>query len=359
MFERDHGPLEYQIGTARRSPTCSCRPRHRHLILRAALLRAYAAPPVLAETPARRRRTAGRSSRCGPRRSSPGPAVRQRGVLLRGSGLRTCPRSGCRGRRRSTDHPPGTRVWFATNAGMAPGDGSLAEWCAVPAADLVPISGDVPDAVVAAIGTSGIAAWMALTWRAGLSSGERVVVLGAIGTWVRWRWPWPASAAPSGVVAVRRSAEADERARACGAHDVVVVDPAEERVGLARRLVEAAGGPVDVVVDPVGEPAAAAVPALGPGGRWSISADRPAISRSSHRPCCAAGASASSATPTTPYPPSSAPTRYPGPAAGRAGVVSVDHRVLPWPTAARPGHWPAVPVLGSSSRSDPVRWESS
>ena len=27
----------------------------------------------------------------------------------------------------------GTRVWFATSAGMAPGDGSLAEWCAVPA----------------------------------------------------------------------------------------------------------------------------------------------------------------------------------------------------------------------------------
>ena len=65
---------------------------------------------------------------------------------------------------------------------MAPGDGSLAEWCAVPAADLVPISDDVPDTAVAAIGTSGIAAWMALTWRAGLAAGERVVVLGANGT---------------------------------------------------------------------------------------------------------------------------------------------------------------------------------
>jgi NADPH:quinone reductase-like Zn-dependent oxidoreductase len=44
--------------------------------------------------------------------------------------------------------------------------------------------------------------------------------------------------------------------------------PGEDRAGLTRRMREAAGGPVDVVVDPVfGEPAAAAVEALGPRGR--------------------------------------------------------------------------------------------
>ena len=49
---------------------------------------------------------------------------------------------------------------------------------------------------------------------------------------------------------------------------MVVLDPAEERAALTARLVEAAGGPVDVVVDPVfGEAAAAAALALGPGGR--------------------------------------------------------------------------------------------
>ena len=36
------------------------------------------------------------------------------------------------------------------------------------AADLVPITADVTDAAAAAIGTSGIAAWMALRWRARL-----------------------------------------------------------------------------------------------------------------------------------------------------------------------------------------------
>ena len=32
----------------------------------------------------------------------------------------------------SDDHAPGTRVWFATHAGMKPVDGSLAEWAPCP-----------------------------------------------------------------------------------------------------------------------------------------------------------------------------------------------------------------------------------
>ena len=41
-----------------------------------------------------------------------------------------------------------------------------------------------------------------------------------------------------------------------------------DRAALTERLTEVAGGPVDVVIDPVfGEPASAAVDALGPGGR--------------------------------------------------------------------------------------------
>src|SRR6478736_2646483 len=35
--------------------------------------------------------------------------------------------------------PAGSRVWFATSAGMSPGDGSMAGLCAVGADDLVPI----------------------------------------------------------------------------------------------------------------------------------------------------------------------------------------------------------------------------
>src|SRR3712207_7442433 len=40
---------------------------------------------------------------------------------------------------RSDALPAGARVWFATSAGMAPGDGALAERCAVPDADVVPV----------------------------------------------------------------------------------------------------------------------------------------------------------------------------------------------------------------------------
>ena len=39
---------------------------------------------------------------------------------------------------RSATLPPGTRVWFPTSAGMQPGDGALAERCAVTEATLVP-----------------------------------------------------------------------------------------------------------------------------------------------------------------------------------------------------------------------------
>src|SRR5690349_7470492 len=55
-----------------------------------------------------------------------------------------------------------TRVWFASSAGMAPGDGSMAELCVVDAADLVPIEVSLENAAVAAVGLSGVAGWMAL-----------------------------------------------------------------------------------------------------------------------------------------------------------------------------------------------------
>ena len=151
---------------------------------------------------------------------------------------------------------------------MGPGDGSLAELCAVAAADLVPIDGELSDAAVAAIGTSGIAAWMSLTWRARLQPGERVVVLGASGSVGQVALAVARHLGAGHVVAVCRSESAAEPALAAGATEVVVLADQPDRADLAARLIEAAGGPVDVVIDPVfGEPAAAAAEALGPGGR--------------------------------------------------------------------------------------------
>ncbi len=162
----------------------------------------------------------------------------------------------------------GQRVWFATTAGMAPGDGSMGESCVATPADLVPISAEVPDAVVAAIGTSGIAAWMSLTWRARLERGEKVIVLGATGVVGQVAVAVARHLGAARVVAVARTAEAAAAAPLAGADEIVLTEPVGEPADLTRRLVEAAGGPADVVIDPVfGVPAAAAAQALGPGGR--------------------------------------------------------------------------------------------
>ena len=171
----------------------------------------------------------------------------------------------------SAAFPTGTRVWFATPAGMAPGDGSMAERCVVDDTDLVVIdsASSLDDAQVAAVGLSGVAAWMALTWRAGLRVGETVVVLGATGVVGRSALAAARHLGAGRVVAVCRGTTAEADLIAAGADAVVSTgDGAADPVDLGRRIAEAAGGPAQVVVDPVfGPVATAAAAALGPGGR--------------------------------------------------------------------------------------------
>lgn len=168
----------------------------------------------------------------------------------------------------SPEVAPGTRVWFATTAGMTPGDGSLAERCVVAPADVVPIDVTVADALVAAIGTSGVAAWMALTWRARLRPGETVIVLGAGGVVGQVALVAARHLGARRVVAVCRSGASAERAERARPHAVVRLDEGGARE-LTPRLREACGGSADVIIDPVfGESAAAAVHALAEGGRF-------------------------------------------------------------------------------------------
>jgi len=162
--------------------------------------------------------------------------------------------------------PAGTRVFFATSAGMSPGDGSFAERCAVPDADLIVLDAPVADAEVAALGLSGVAAWMVLTWRARLQPGERVLVLGGGGAVGQAAIGTARVLGAGRVVAVCRSEDARRRALDAGADEVVAMVP---DVGeLARALSDAGGGSVDVVVDPVfGAAATAASRVLADGGR--------------------------------------------------------------------------------------------
>jgi len=149
-------------------------------------------------------------------------------------------------------------VFFATSAGMSPGDGSFAERCAVPDADLVVLDSAVPDTQVAAIGLSGVAAWLVLTWRARLQPGERVLVLGGGGAVGQAAIGAARVLGAARVVAVCRSDEARQRALAAGADEAVTLD----------NLADATGGSVDVVVDPVfGRAATEAFRLLAPGGR--------------------------------------------------------------------------------------------
>ncbi len=167
--------------------------------------------------------------------------------------------------------PADTRVWFATSAGMVLGDGSMAELCLVDDADLVAIDSPsaLDDTQIAAVGLSGVAAWMALTWRAELRPGETVVVLGATGAVGRTAVVAARHLGAGRVVAVCRRTSAETELLAAGADAVVGTgDRPLEVAELGQQIARAAGGPVQVVIDPVfGPVATAAATALGPGGR--------------------------------------------------------------------------------------------
>jgi NADPH:quinone reductase-like Zn-dependent oxidoreductase len=162
----------------------------------------------------------------------------------------------------------GTPVWFSTTAGMRPGDGSMAEYCVVPAADVVTLPGDVDHALVAALGLSAVAAWAALTWRGEMRQGEQVLVLGAGGVVGQVALQAARLHGARRVVAACRSTVAQERARRLGADAVVALTDSDDVESLAGRLLQACDGPVDVVLDPLfGVPAAAALRTLATHGR--------------------------------------------------------------------------------------------
>ncbi|MGP3960608.1 quinone oxidoreductase family protein [Nonomuraea sp. 3N208] len=161
----------------------------------------------------------------------------------------------------------GTLVWFPTVAGMAPGDGSMAELASIPADDLVELPAGTDPVAVAALGLSAVAAHMALTWRGELAAGEQVLVLGAGGVVGQAAVQLARVAGARRVVAAARSAAARERAEEAGADAVVALDT-DDVTELAGRFAAACEGPLDLVLDPLfGVPAAAAARTLRPYGR--------------------------------------------------------------------------------------------
>jgi NADPH:quinone reductase len=160
---------------------------------------------------------------------------------------------------------PGTRVRFESSA--LPGfgaRGTLAEYAAVPEESLAELPDAVADDVAAALGVVGVTALLALE-RAAPAGGERVLVLGATGAIGQMAVQLAKLMGAGRVVGAGRSPEQLERARELGADEVVELGDGDD---LAGSFEQAAGGQLDIVVDPLwGEPAMAALGAIAEEGR--------------------------------------------------------------------------------------------
>jgi NADPH:quinone reductase-like Zn-dependent oxidoreductase len=150
----------------------------------------------------------------------------------------------------------GRRVFFDAPAEPY---GTMAERTLVSPDELLDVAEGVEDEVAAALGSSGLAAWLALDWRAGLEPGETVLVLGATGAVGNVAVQAARLQGAGRVVAAARGGPRLERLLERGADAVVDLDGEED---LAAALRDATEGGAEVIVDPLwGEPALAAMKA--------------------------------------------------------------------------------------------------
>jgi NADPH:quinone reductase-like Zn-dependent oxidoreductase len=154
----------------------------------------------------------------------------------------------------------GRRVYFDSITAH----GSMAERSIAAEAEVFDVPDALDDPTAAAIANTGLAGWLALSWRAGLQPGETVAVLGATGQVGSVAVQAAKLLGAGRVIAVSRAGERLDRMRQRGADAVVDVEGDD----LTERLREAAGGDVDVTIDSLwGEPAVAAMGAAARFGR--------------------------------------------------------------------------------------------
>jgi NADPH2:quinone reductase len=151
--------------------------------------------------------------------------------------------------------PDGRRVYFDQT--VAP-YGSMCERTLVPPAAMLEVADGVSDVVAAALGNTGLGAWLALTWRAQVRSGETVLVLGATGAVGTIAIQVAKLLGAGRVIA---AALPDERLiprlRELGSDAVIELDPSED---LTDALRAAAPDGVNVTIDLLwGEPGVGAM----------------------------------------------------------------------------------------------------
>jgi NADPH2:quinone reductase len=151
---------------------------------------------------------------------------------------------------------PGTQIWFQPPVG-----GAFAEYAIADEDQAIVLPEGTDHSLAAALGIAGLTGWLAVEWRAHLRGGEKVLVLGATGVVGLVAVQAARILGASHIVAAGRDADALEKAREVGAHELVPLLEGSDPSHL--------GGPFDVVIDPLwGKPAEAAVEAAGYSARY-------------------------------------------------------------------------------------------
>ena len=164
--------------------------------------------------------------------------------------------------RTSERFEPGTRVRFGASR-----PGALTELVAVAEENLVAVPDPVEDAFAAGIGVAGLAAWGSLR-AAHLRAGERVLVLGATGMVGRLTVQLAGILRAGRVVAAARDTASIASWTGNLAPDGLVALDTRTQEEIAEAITQAAGGQVEVIIDPLwGSPAMASLVAAAPRAR--------------------------------------------------------------------------------------------
>jgi NADPH2:quinone reductase len=167
---------------------------------------------------------------------------------------------------RSQRHAPGTPVYAQCQAGPDR-PGSLATHLVVQDDEIVALPHGLDVVAAAAVGNSGVAAYVPLIETADLQAGETVLILGATGAVGQLAVQIARGHGAANVVGVGRNQSALDRLLRLGADAAVALLPGEPQDDLAARLGDAAG-PVDVVLDGLfGVPLQAALQCCAPHAR--------------------------------------------------------------------------------------------
>ena len=157
----------------------------------------------------------------------------------------------------------GRIVWVFGGSFGRTSSGGMAERASLGDANVIEVPDGADPALAAGLGIAGLAGWLPFAWRAPLTGGENVLVLGATGSVGLVAVQAAKLLGAARVVAAGRSTAGLERAARCGADATIDLDDADDLVAAFKDAFDGHGP--TYVFDPLwGAPAAAAVEAAAP-----------------------------------------------------------------------------------------------